>query len=92
MAEKFEVHGVQWLMKKSPNIGDNTVRAVGLTSVEATCKVCGAAWRATDGGSSTERGKFESGVGVIGLNCRSCENRELISIREIAQKFPHRRA
>lgn len=92
MAEKFEIRGVQWLMKKSPNIGDDSVRAVGLTSVEATCNVCGVAWRATEGASSTERGKFESGVGVIGLNCRSCENREVISIREIAKKFPQRRA
>lgn len=92
MAEKFEIRGVRWLMKKSPGIGDNTYGAVGITSVDAACKVCGAVWRATEGRSSTERGKFESGVGVIGLNCLSCKSGEVISTREISKKFPHRRA
>ncbi len=89
MSEKFNFRGVGWLLKKSPNIGDNTVGAVGFLWIDATCKKCETEFRATPGESS-QRGRFDGGVGAIGLNCAGCEASEVVGTRELSEAFPYR--
>lgn len=88
MIERFEIRDVLWLVKQSPNIGEDDLNVVGIRSLDVTCKDCSSEWRATAGFG---RGHFDGGAGAIGLRCVKCENKETIATRELSKKFPYER-